>query len=87
LYYAEIIETGKIRDIATGEIWCAWIENGEWVKVKSECDSIYRGSTSINTQGEMCDATHLNLCTTQVDCENVSGYWYDDSCLISEIKH
>lgn len=29
---------------------------------------------------DVCDATHLNLCSTQVDCETVSGYWYNESC-------
>ncbi len=27
----------KMIDKATGEIYCAWIENGEWIKMKGEC--------------------------------------------------
>jgi hypothetical protein len=30
----------QIVDKATGEIYCTWIENGEWKKVKGECEAI-----------------------------------------------
>jgi hypothetical protein len=29
----------EMTDKATGEIYCTWIENGEWIKVKGACDS------------------------------------------------
>jgi len=29
---------------------------------------------------DVCDATHLNLCTTQKLCEAASLYWYNESC-------
>jgi hypothetical protein len=35
------IETMQLRDRATGEIYCTWIENGEWQKAKGECRKVY----------------------------------------------
>ncbi len=32
-----VTEQIEMKDKATGEIYCTWIENGEWVKVKGEC--------------------------------------------------
>ena len=29
----------QLRDQATGELYCTWIENGGWVKVKAECEN------------------------------------------------
>ena len=39
--FAEKVRTNKLEmvDQATGEIYCTWIENGEWVKVKGECQA------------------------------------------------
>ena len=34
------IEKLEMVDSATGEIWCTWVENGEWQKVKGECGVI-----------------------------------------------
>jgi hypothetical protein len=34
------VEEFEIRDKATGEIYCVWLENGEWKKVKSSCDNL-----------------------------------------------
>jgi len=34
------IETMQIVDQKTGEIYCTWISDGEWVKVKGECSTI-----------------------------------------------
>jgi len=36
--------------------------------------------TNIVPPTPVCDSGHLDLCTTQADCENASGYWYDDIC-------
>ncbi|MDP3093693.1 MAG: hypothetical protein Q8N16_02920 [bacterium] len=37
---AETARVDKIEmvDRATGEIWCTWIENGEWQKFRGDCD-------------------------------------------------
>lgn len=39
---AEIVRVEKLEmvDQTTNEIFCTWIENGEWVKVKGECGMI-----------------------------------------------
>jgi len=29
---------------------------------------------------DVCDATHLNLCLTQAECETAAGFWYNDVC-------
>ena len=34
----EEVERLQMIDKATGEIYCTWIENGEWKKVQGECD-------------------------------------------------
>ena len=43
---AERVETNTIRmnkmemvDQTSGEVWCTWIENGEWIKEIGECGS------------------------------------------------
>ena len=28
----------------------------------------------------ICDAEHLNLCSSSMDCQNTGGYWYDNQC-------
>ncbi|MFN7088553.1 MAG: hypothetical protein ACK4NX_01910, partial [Candidatus Paceibacteria bacterium] len=32
------LNTLEMVDRANGEIWCTWIENGEWKKIKGECE-------------------------------------------------
>lgn len=34
------IDKMEMVDSATGEIWCTWIENGEWQKTKGDCAGI-----------------------------------------------
>jgi len=34
------IEKLEMVDKATGEIYCTWVENGEWQKMKGECDAV-----------------------------------------------
>jgi len=41
-YFGDII----LEDQKTGEIYCTWIENGEWIKVKGFCDSIQTSSSN-----------------------------------------
>jgi len=36
------IDKIEIADKVTGEIYCTWIENGEWVKVKEDCEAVDR---------------------------------------------
>jgi hypothetical protein len=35
----EVLEAIQVRDQQTGEIYCTWLENGEWVKMKGECQN------------------------------------------------
>ena len=39
---SEIAKINKIEmvDQSTGELYCTWIENGEWVKYKSSCEDL-----------------------------------------------
>jgi hypothetical protein len=48
----EKITTNEIQlvDKATGETYCVRIENGEWVKVKGECESLTSQPPTNNTQ-------------------------------------
>jgi phosphohistidine swiveling domain-containing protein len=47
----ERVTTNEIQivDKATGEIYCTWIENGEWKKVKGECEATNNGTASNQT--------------------------------------
>jgi len=29
---------------------------------------------------DVCDAIHLNLCSTETDCQGGGGYWYNEQC-------
>lgn len=46
----------EMRDKATGEIYCTWIENGEWVKSKGECGGL-TSTTSETTASETTTPT------------------------------
>jgi hypothetical protein len=110
------IDKLEMKDQITGEIYCTWLENGEWVKVKSSCEDLASGQTpmtngqsnpnpeeqSIKEQPsteqppdetppaeeppteDACDVTHLNLCTTQTECETVAGFWQNEGCSTEE---
>ncbi len=41
----------------------------------SGSDDLTDGSTP-----DVCDATHLTLCTTQAECETAAGFWYNEGC-------
>jgi len=28
----------------------------------------------------VCDAANLNLCATEADCQNIEGFWYNETC-------
>ncbi|MFY9457687.1 MAG: tail fiber domain-containing protein, partial [Candidatus Spechtbacterales bacterium] len=51
----------EIIDKATGEIYCTWIEGGEWVKVKSSCENLANGQ---NTTGEVSQTSTTTTATT-----------------------
>ncbi|TSD06002.1 MAG: Uncharacterized protein Athens071412_149, partial [Parcubacteria group bacterium Athens0714_12] len=44
------IEKLEMVDQATGEIYCTWVENGEWVKIKGECGSLNYESGIMNQE-------------------------------------
>ncbi|XOB41868.1 MAG: MopE-related protein [Candidatus Nealsonbacteria bacterium] len=33
-----------------------------------------------------CDTTHLNLCTTQAECETAAGFWYNEGCNVETLN-
>ncbi len=41
------IEKIEVVDEATGEVYCIWIENGEWKKTKSPCEDLINDQTSM----------------------------------------
>jgi len=47
---------------------------GNW---DDECGTVINCGTC---QTDICDSTHLDLCTTSSDCDSASGYWYNDTC-------
>ena len=48
--------------------------------MKGECGENQQPPTEQPPAEDVCDATHLNLCTTQKLCEAASLYWYNESC-------
>jgi hypothetical protein len=44
----EVLNKIQLLDQTTGEIYCTWIENGEWVKLKSSCENLTNSSSSNN---------------------------------------
>lgn len=57
----KVSEKFEIKDQATGEIYCNWIENGEWTKVKSSCEDLAKVEQPIeqsqapSPEGEVLD--------------------------------
>jgi len=80
--FAEKVRTERLEmvDQSTGEIYCTWIENGEWLKVKGECQTAEPPAEEEPPTKDACNVTHLNLCTTQELCEGASLYWYKETC-------
>jgi multidrug efflux pump subunit AcrA (membrane-fusion protein) len=52
----------QMVDKATGDIYCTWIENGEWEKVKGECGSVAvaAAATATTTQAQ-ADQTNQQM--------------------------
>ena len=50
----EISEKVQFVDQATGEIYCVWLENGEWQKVKSKCGEIF-----VSTEPELAEVLEI----------------------------
>lgn len=47
-------DTIQLRDKATGDIYCVWIENGQWLQAKGECST---SSSSTQSQETMSSTT------------------------------
>jgi hypothetical protein len=61
-----ILNKIQMKDQSTGEIYCVWIENGEWKKVKGECDA----TSTINSQ--ILESTSTQSTSTQENINNTS---------------
>jgi len=40
----EVLKKIQLRDQATNEIYCTWLENGEWKKVSESCEKPFSGA-------------------------------------------
>ncbi|MHA1289752.1 MAG: tail fiber domain-containing protein, partial [Candidatus Thorarchaeota archaeon] len=49
------IDRIEMVDQSTGDIYCTWIENGEWVKVESSCDDLTNPNGQNNLGGGSSD--------------------------------
>jgi len=67
----ERITTNEIQivDKVTGEIYCTWIENGEWVKVKGECGTISNETASNGTANNQATSSEQPTCTPNWQCK------------------
>jgi len=61
-----ILNKIQMKDQYTGEIYCVWIENDEWKKVKGECDA----TSTINSQ--ILESTSTQSTSTQENINNSS---------------
>jgi len=59
------VEEFEMKDKATGEIYCVWIENGEWKKVKGECESLTSQPTTSNQQPVNNETTNNGTASNQ----------------------
>ncbi|KPJ55430.1 hypothetical protein AMJ47_01030, partial [Parcubacteria bacterium DG_72] len=87
--FAEKVVTNEIElvDKATGEKYCTWIENGEWVKQKGECFSENNQLPVSNNQNvdellerHYCDEGYAEECTDPDSCRLAGLYWYEGDC-------
>jgi len=70
----------EMVDQATGEIYCTWIEHGQWQKVKADCDSI----EYLNGQMIITDPSFIKGCTDPNALNYNSEATADDnSCVYS----
>ena len=62
-----VTETARIQDLemvdkTTGDVYCTWIDNGEWQKAKGEC-----GSVSTSTP----EAISISTSTSQISADKI----------------
>jgi hypothetical protein len=65
-----------------GGYWYNEVCNEYECETDNQCDPGYEciGGTCFEIGGELsCDINHLELCD-ETNCEDVGGYWYDESC-------
>jgi len=75
------VDTLKTRQLCVGSV-C--VTEAEFQAVFGAGSSSGGSSGDTGDSGgsapDVCDATHLNFCSTQADCEASAGYWYNDIC-------
>jgi hypothetical protein len=78
------VDTLKTRQLCVGSVCVTEAEFqavfGDGVGDSSGSGGNSGSSGSGGSVPDVCDATHLNLCSTQADCEASTGYWYNDIC-------
>jgi hypothetical protein len=68
----EVEDKIQLRDQATGEIYCVWIENGEWKKVKGECESLTSQPTTNDLMTDDLTTNNLQQ-TTNTEQQTMSN--------------
>jgi hypothetical protein len=74
----ERITTNEIQivDKATGEIYCTWIENGEWKKVKGECETASNqtaNSEQLNSEQSSSEQSSTTESSTNSSSTSTTG--------------
>jgi ethanolamine utilization microcompartment shell protein EutS len=74
----ERITTNEIQivDKATGEIYCTWIENGEWKKVKGECETASNqtaNSEQLNSEQSSSEQSSTTASSTNSSSTSTTG--------------
>jgi hypothetical protein len=83
---SSITNTGiTIYDRTTGQPNCVYVADGALQTISGECVPTTSpggvdGGGASGAPPEVCDSTHLNLCTTRELCEEASLYWYNEQC-------
>ena len=51
-----------------------------FVRAAFSRDAVVMSYATGDSGGDVCDASHLNLCLTEGDCTGAGGYWYNSAC-------
>ncbi|GIW65618.1 MAG: hypothetical protein KatS3mg094_137 [Candidatus Parcubacteria bacterium] len=60
------LEKFEMKDKATSEIYCVWLEYGEFRKVKGNCDKTFSSTSSFNKNSSSSDSLNTSIATSTI---------------------